>query len=194
MPTTEPSASSPAPTQRPRPILLVLLGLSAAALLAYSVWPTASSRAAPSNQTRDQRKTGAQAAALNVRLDALKQPPPSPADAARNPFRFYVKPPPPLPPPAPRTVLPPPIRPGDPGYVPPTPVGPPPIPLKFMGTLEVGKKKVAIFSDGSGRAPLIASEGDLVLGQYKLVKIQIESVVMEYPDGRGRQTIPMRGQ
>jgi hypothetical protein len=33
-----------------------------------------------------------------------------------------------------------------------------------------------------------------VLGQYKIVRIGVESVVMAYPDGRGQQTIPMRGQ
>ena len=58
--------------------------------------------------------------------------------------------------------------------------------------MEQGKKKVAIFSDGKG-VPMYASEGELVLGQYRVVRIGIESVVMEYADGKGRQTIPMRG-
>ena len=51
---------------------------------------------------------------------------------------------------------------------------------------------MAIFTDGKG-LPIHASEGDLVLGQYRVVRIGVESVVMEYPDGKGRQTIPMRG-
>jgi hypothetical protein len=58
--------------------------------------------------------------------------------------------------------------------------------------MEQGTKKVAIFSDGRG-LPLYAAEGELILGQYRVVRIQIESVVMEYVDGKGRQTIPMRG-
>jgi hypothetical protein len=58
--------------------------------------------------------------------------------------------------------------------------------------MEQGKTKVAIFSDGRG-VPVYAREGELVLGQYRVVRIQIESVVMEYADGKGRQTIPMRG-
>jgi hypothetical protein len=58
--------------------------------------------------------------------------------------------------------------------------------------MEQGKKKVAIFSDGRG-LPVYAAEGELVLGQYRVVRIQIESVVMEYADGKGRQTIPLRG-
>jgi hypothetical protein len=127
-----------------------------------------------------------------VRLEELKQPPPEPGGDGRNPFRFYVKPPPP-PPPPPRVA-----KPGDKDYAappPPQPPGPPPIPpipLKFTGTMEQGKKKVAIFSDGRG-VPVYASEGELVLGQYRVVRIQLESVVMEYADGRGRQTIAMRG-
>jgi hypothetical protein len=76
------------------------------------------------------------------------------------------------------------------GPPPPPPI--PPIPLKFIGTAEQGQKKVAIFSDGRG-LPLYAAEGELVLGQYRVVRIQLESVVMEYADGKGRQTIPMRG-
>ncbi len=69
---------------------------------------------------------------------------------------------------------------------------PPPITIKFIGVLEQGTKKVAIFSDGKGQ-PVYASEGQVVLGQYKLLKIGVESVTMSYLDGKGIQTIPMRG-
>jgi hypothetical protein len=199
-----------APSKRPRPLVLGLLGAVVAAIVIYGVWPlfsAASPRPAPSNQPREQRKPLAGSTApgsLDVRLEDLKQPPPEPAGADRNPFRFYVKPPPP-PPPPPRVpkpgdkdyVPPPPpprvLQPGDPGYVPPPPPPPPPIPLKFIGTLEQGTKKVAIFSDGRG-LPIYGREGETVLGQYRIVRIGVESVVMEYLDGRGRQTIPMRGQ
>ena len=136
---------------------------------------------------------GTQPGELDVRLGDLKQPPPQPDDAGRNPFRFYVS----------RR-----LRrrrrrstcrrrrrrrwTRGSGYVPPPPPPPPPIPLKFIGTLEQGKTRVAIFSDGRG-LPMYASEGGPVLGQYRVVRIGVESVVMEYLDGRGRQTIPMRG-
>jgi hypothetical protein len=182
----------PEPKETPRRragslgVLLIVL----VAVAAYMWWPAAAPAPGSSNQARDARKTGAATAAsgpLAVKLDALKQPPPPPAGETRNPFRFYIKLAPP--PPPPQAVKPPVIGP------PPVPVeqGPPPIPLKFIGTMEQGKKKVAIFSDGHG-LPVYASEGELVLGQYRLVRIGVESVVMEYPDGRGRQTIPMRGQ
>lgn len=181
--------------QRPRVGVLVFAAVSLAGALAYSMWPAASPLPAPSNQPREQRPGaaagGESAGPLSVRLDELKQPQPEPGGEGRNPFRFYVKPPPPPPPPphVPKE--------GEKGYVPPPPLPPPqpppipPIPLKFIGTMEQGSKKVAIFSDGRG-LPLYAAEGQLVLGQFRVVRIQLESVVMEYADGRGRQTIAMR--
>ena len=190
------------PGQRPRPIFLALLGAIAALVIVYMVWPAASQPVPSSNPARPQRtqaaRPGDPAAPLlgqvNVRIGSLAQPPPAPDNEGRNPFRFYVKPPPPPPPlPPPQVVPVKPPAPVDPNAPPPPPPPPPPIPLKFIGTLEQGTRKVAIFSDGRG-APLYGKEGELVLGQYKIVRIGVESVVMEYPDGRGRQTMAMRGQ
>ncbi len=191
-----------APSQRPRPLLLFMLGAVLVAALVYWQWPAASPQPAPSNQAATRpgpgqasRAGGQQASALDVHLDALKQPPPEPSGADRNPFRFQPKAPPPPPPsaavqPGPQIVNPTPIAPPVPTGPPP----PPPIPLKFIGTLE-GKApgKIAIFSDGQGM-PVYGHEGDIVLGQYRVVRIGVESVVMEYADGRGRTTIPLRGQ
>jgi hypothetical protein len=194
--------------ERPRPLILGLLVVTAVLAAIWAVWPAASQPPAPSNQ-REARKPATQGTTgrtggpgstplpgdLDVRLEALKQSPAEPDAAARNPFRFYVPPPPPTPPP-PKPVAPPPpvhvLAPGDAGYVAPPPPPPPPIPLKFIGTLEQGGRKVAIFSDGRG-LPLYGKEGELILGQYKIVRIGVESVVMEYANGKGRQTIPMRG-
>ena len=110
--------------------------------------------------------------------------------AGRNPFRFGVPPPPPTPP---RPVLPPP-----PPVVqgpPPPPPGPPPPPaisLKFVGVVQLPTgKKVASLSDGKG--VLMGAEGDVIDGRFRIVRIGVESIVMEYLDGRGRQTIPLRG-
>jgi len=182
--------------RRPQTGVLLFAAVALVGVLAYTLWPAATPGPSPSNPPREQRTQASANAGgsgpLDVRLDELKQPSPEPGADGRNPFRFYVKPPPP-PPPPPKVP-----QPGDKNYVAPPPPGPPPpppippIPLKFIGIAEQGKKKVAIFSDGRG-APLYASEGELVLGQYRVVKIQIESVVMEYADGKGRQTIPMRG-
>jgi hypothetical protein len=173
--------------------LLIVLAVLATAAIAFEMWPEAGAKPLPSKEARTQQKAGPPV--VGVRLDELKLPPPQPGDAARNPFRYYVKPPPPPPTRPPSSVRPPVRVPvvGDPDYRPPPP---PPIPLKFIGTVEKDKRLYAIFvtNDNSGRPPVYAAEGQLVLGQYKLVKIGVESVTMEYPDGRGRQIIPMRGQ
>jgi len=178
-------------------VLLIVLGVVAAGALIYGMWPAAGPKAGASNQPRDARRqqqgTTGSRGSLEVRLGDLKEPPPQPGDTKRNPFKFYVPPPPP---PPPRPVVPPPPpqpKPGDADYHPPPPPPPPPIPLKFIGILEQGTTKVAIFSDGKG-PPVYSKEGAVVLGQYKLMKIGVESVTMSYLDGRGIQTIPMRGQ
>lgn len=179
--------------ERPRTGVLAFAALALIGVLGYTMWPAATPPPSPSNPPREQRPEAPAGATgsspLDVRLEELKQPPPEPGADGRNPFRFYVKPPPPSPPPP--VVTGPPVTVGPPPP-PPGPPPPPPIPLKFTGTMEQGKTKVAIFSDGRG-LPLYAREGELVLGQYRVVRIQIESVVMEYSDGRGRQVIPLRG-
>ncbi len=206
-------AESSAPASaRPRPAILLLLAVALGGVVVYMLWPAAAKPPAPSNPPREQRRqasaakgtTGAAAAAaaaegalpsaLDVRLDALKQTPAAPGETARNPFRFYVKPPPPPPPPPPV------LGPGDKGYVAPPPPPPPPpppipaIPLKFIGIVETRGRKVAVFTPTDGKGmPQYAGEGEIVLGQYRVVRIGAESVTMEYLDGRGKQIIPMRG-
>jgi hypothetical protein len=65
--------------------------------------------------------------------------------------------------------------------------------LKFIGVLETSNaQKIAVLSDGRG-APIYGKEGETVLGQYKILRIGIESIDMAYLDGRGRQTIRMSG-
>jgi hypothetical protein len=129
---------------------------------------------------------------LEVRLDELRQARPSAQASERNPFRFYTPPPPQVP-----------TSSSGRGYVPPTPPpgpvvdpgppAPPPIPLKFIGTLDVPTMgKLAVFSDC--RTTMRGKEGDIIDGRYRLVRIGVESVVMEYADGRGRTTIRESGQ
>ena len=55
-----------------------------------------------------------------------------------------------------------------------------------------GQGKVAAFSDC--RMTMHGREGEIIAGQYRLVRIGVESVVMEYIDGRGRTTIRQSGQ
>ncbi|MGH9410684.1 MAG: hypothetical protein ACRD1V_14665 [Vicinamibacterales bacterium] len=208
---TDGAPAAAANPQGPSRGLLMLLVVVVVGALALWLWPAAAPTAEPSNQTRTARgPQGSRAAApLTVRLDALKQPEPQPAATERNPFRFQPKPPPPAPDQfGARGAH---GAPGAPGSMAPERSGPPPlppvppIPLKFIGienpTPVAGRPegqdtgKVAIFVNADGRGqPMYGREGQMILGQYRIVKIGIESVVMEYADGRGRQTIPLRGQ
>jgi hypothetical protein len=189
--------TSTQPSGRPRPWLLVALGVAVVlALLSTFMSGKSAAPTAPSSNpraaARGKKVENVQPSDLNVHLEALKEQKPAAESNDRNPFRFYVKPPPPPAPPKPTSAQPPPQP-----FVPPAPVGPPPpppIPLKYIGLLEgvQGMGKIAVFSDC--RTTMRAREGEIIAGQYRLVSIGAESVVMEYADGRGRTTIRMSGQ
>jgi len=182
---------------RPRPWLLVALAAVVGLFLVW--WSLQGKSAAPGAPSSNPRARAAKTsgglidqADLDVRLEALKAPAPDAAPSARNPFRFYVKPAPP--PPAiesgPGRASPVPVEPPEPTG-PPQPAQPPPIPLKYIGVMETGVGKIAAFSDC--RVTLRGREGDVIDGRYRLVRIGVESVIMEYVDGRGRSTIRMSG-
>lgn len=128
-----------------------------------------------------------------VRLDALEAPPPAPAASARNPFRFQ-----PVAAPGPTAVrpVPPPnvaaLPGGASGTAEPGVRAAAPIALKFIGIIEApGVGKVAALSDG--RFVYHGREGDIIDGRYRIVKIGVESIVLEHVDGHGRQTIRLTG-
>jgi hypothetical protein len=178
-------------SSRPRPWLLVALGVAVVVLVANWMWPTNSatlalpaSNQAGAAQRREQEKIDP--ADLDVRLDALNAARPAAGSVERNPFRFQPKAPPPPPPgastPAPRVDVPPP---------PPVAPQPPPIPLKFIGIVEKQGLKVAAMSDC--RSTYYGQEGAVIDGRYRLVRIGVESMVIEYADGRGRTTVRLEG-
>jgi hypothetical protein len=197
-------------TERRRQILLGAVAV-ALAVIAYQAWPRTSAALAPaSNQRSSQQGSAAGTAATNakaerqpgkqsaggsgapdVHLEALEAEHPKPSSADRNLFRFKPKAPPP-PPPTPVTKpvdLPPPVPTG-----PPPPPPPPPITVKFIGLADVapGRPKIAVLSDGLG-SPQFGSEGQVVFGKYRILKIGVESIELAYLDGRGRQTIRQSG-
>jgi hypothetical protein len=190
----EPDAAAHKPSGKPRPALLVALAVAIGILLVW--WTTSGKSVAPAASPSKPRVAANNSAALpdsgdlTVRLDALEQPRPAAGGVSRNPFRFYTPPPPPTPAPVARPV---PNLPPE-ALVPAGPPPPPPIPLKYIGLIEggPGQGKLAAFSDC--RATMHGREGDIIAGQYRLVRIGIESVVLEYVDGRGRTTIRMSGQ
>jgi hypothetical protein len=191
-------AASTVSSGRPRPALLAALAIAVLMLIGW--WATSGKSVAPTPAASKPRVaarnnvTAPESDDLSVRLDALKRPrPASEGGSSRNPFRFYTPPPPPPPPPV-AAAKPVPALPPEGPPVPTGPPPPPPIPLKYIGLIEgvPGQGKVAAFSDC--RTTMHGREGEIIAGQYRLVRIGVESVVLEYVDGRGRTTIRMSGQ
>ena len=176
--------------ERRRQILLVLLAAALAAVI-YVEWPQTADRATATSNRPGAARPAAVASgttAPDVHLKSLEAEHTKPGDVERNLFKFRPKPSPP-PAPRPTVAMPPQTVPSGPPPPPPLP----PIALKFIGLLETGNaQRIAVLSDGRG-APLYGKEGDTVLGQYKILRIGIESIELAYLDGRGRQTIRLSG-
>lgn len=177
-------------TERRRQILLGAL-LVILAIVGYRAWTTTSAVPLPaSNGTGAAPARRAAppttASAPDVRLEALDAERPKPVPAERDLFRFKPKPPPPAPKPV--------AQPGAPVVPtgPPPPPPPPPIPYKFIGLVSNPAKRIAVLSDGRN-LPVYGSEGDIIEGRYRILRIGAESIEMEYIDGRGRQTIRLSG-
>ena len=186
------------PKRRRELVLAALVAVLGGSLyVAIEGWPfgasgTSASPTAASNgqgrTARNERRAEAATEGPDVHLDALEAARPKPDESGRNLFRFQPKPPPRAP------VQP--SRPVDPSPVPVQtgPAAPPPITLKFIGIIDAGqsRKIVAVLTDGRG-APVYGSEGETILGQYRILRIGTESIEMSYLDGRGRQTIRFTG-
>jgi hypothetical protein len=180
-------------TERQREVMLGVL-LVALAVVGYRAWTSQSvSPQAASNPrgTAPPTARGAvpAASAFDVHLSALDLERPKPGAAERNLFRFKPKAPPPRLDQPGQAGVPPPVARGPVG-----PPPPPPITLKFIGIFEATGRgtRIAILSDGSS-ASLYGKEGDIVAGQYQILKIGAESIELAYLDGRGRQTIRLTG-
>jgi hypothetical protein len=176
---------------RRRSFLLILLGIVVVVLVVSRSWTHFSAQmpALPSNQAAARRGAPADDQVvdpqeLDVRIEALEAPRPDRGGVARDPFRFQSRAAPSSP--APSSSTPPPS-----GPPPPPPI--PPIPLKLMGFVDVkGGQKLAALSDCKG-GTWSAREGQVVDGRYRVIKIGLESVVIEYVDGKGRQTLRVDG-
>ena len=189
------------PKRRRELVLAVLVAVLGGSLyMAIERWPFGApgSSAAPTAASNGQGRTArsdrrAEAATEgpdvhDVHLGALDAARPKPGEPGRNLFRFQPKPPPRAP-----------VQPSRPVEPSPLPVqtgpgAPPPITLKFIGIIDAGqsRKIVAVLTDGRG-APVYGSEGETILGQYRILRIGTESIEMSYLDGRGRQTIRFTG-
>ena len=171
-------------------LLFVLCGI-----LLWMIFPGGAASPPVTNTANPRATTGkpgeqqVQPSDLDVKIEALGEKPAPLGDAGRNPFRFQPKPPPP-PPPAPPAQKPVAVGPAPP----PQPIGPPAIGtlVKFIGIVDLGKEKVGAFSDC--RTTFSGREGEIMEGRFRLVRIGVESAVVEYADGQGRTTLPLNGQ
>jgi hypothetical protein len=184
-------------TERSRQLVLaalvvVLAMVSYRALTDYGsrgVVPATRAAATPGRgAARGTRPASRAATAPDVHIRVLDEQRPSPEAAERNLFRFRPKAAPPRPPsPAPTTAGGTNLR--------PSPSPPlPPIPLKFIGVIEVTRdgRTIAGLVDSVGHT-YGGSEGDIIAGQYRILRIGAESIEMSYLDGLGRQTIRLSG-
>jgi len=108
--------------------------------------------------------------------------------SGRDPFSEVAAPPPETPRTAPKPGDPGYVpKPGDPGFVEPPPPAPQlPANMKFYGygNLPVGAPRLAFFSDGND--VFIVGEGDVLLGRYRIVKINNTNLEFEEV-GSGRR-------
>ena len=145
---------------------------------------------------RGEQKTDPMTIDPTLRLDLLaKVQAVEMQGGSRNLFAFSTPPPPPLPK---EPIVP--VKKADVGPVkpapppgPPQPPPPPPILLKYYGYSNArGESKHAFFLDGDDI--LVAAEGEVLKRRYKVVRIGVNSVVMEDTESKHEQTLPLQAE
>jgi hypothetical protein len=129
-----------------------------------------------------------------IELNRLQQAAPEPIAAGRNPFRFEEQRQSPPQGEHVRSLQS--AAPDDePTGAPPVagPGGPPPIPLRFIGTVDERARHLTLAVLSDGRNVFYGREGDIIEGRYRILRIGVESIEMAYVDGRGQQTIRLTG-
>ena len=76
---------------------------------------------------------------------------------------------------------------------PPTPPPPPPIPLKFFGFATTPETAKKIFL-ANGDEVFVVSEGDVVMKQYRVVRIGVNMVEVEDMTAKRTATLPLEAQ
>ena len=178
----------PGPQRRRQLIQLAVLGVIAIGALWWSLG--GSSTTPPATTPAPQAKAkdaGPIALPETVKIAALDPVAEEPAPG-RNLFRFGVRPPPPRPPEPPRPATPPPVVPQE--VLPPPP---PQVQLDLTG-LVVGpdQQRTAVLKDPKTGAVFYAVDNAIVDGQYRVVKVAEMSAIVEWLDGTGRKTIPLK--
>jgi hypothetical protein len=65
--------------------------------------------------------------------------------------------------------------------------------VKFLGFAEDPSRPGKLVSLSINGAVVVAREGDVVDGKYRLLKVGLTSIIMAYLDGQGQQTIALTG-
>ena len=116
-------------------------------------------------------------------------------NGGRNLFQFGAPPPPPQTQTAKLNLPEPVVVPQQQPVVPVVPLQPPPppIPLKYYGlsTARANGKKTAFFLDGE--TILMAGEGEVLQKRYRVVRIGVNSVVLEDTQLKREQSVPLAG-
>ena len=173
--------------------LLVALVAVLGAVITYQFSPfdTAGDAAAPSNPLEATTRQPETMQVAEVNLERLKPGADTFETPKRDPFSFRPKP---APPPPPVSKAPPPVT----TFVAPQAPPPPPVPpiqLKYIGFAQsTNGVRVALLSDGNVRPIMTGRQGDVIGGQYRLLRVDANEVEMSYLDGTGRRRIPKTGQ
>jgi hypothetical protein len=116
---------------------------------------------------------------------------------SRSLFEFYT-PPPPAPPPVvkPQPIIPKPLtaaelQAAEAKKGPPQPPPPPPIPLKFYGYSGAQRSNVRRAFFLSGEDIVQAGENEILLNRYKIIRIGVNSAVVEDTVAKNQQTLPL---
>ena len=134
----------------------------------------------------------------NLKLDLLaKVRKVSVEGGSRSLFEFYTPPPPPPPPVVkPQPIVPKPLteaelKAAEAKKGPPQPPPPPPIPLKFYGLSGALRSTVrrAFFLDGEDIVQ--AGENETIRNRYKVIRLGVNSAVVEDTVAKNQQTLPM---
>jgi len=132
-----------------------------------------------------------------LKLDLMAKVRNVPVDGgSRSLFEFYTPPPPPPPPvPKPQPIVPKPteaeLKAAEAKKGPPPPPPPPPIPLKFYGYSGALRSNVRRAFFLSGEDIIQAGENETLLNRYKIIRIGVNSAVVEDTIAKNQQTLPL---
>ena len=176
-------------------VTLMALALLAVGLGAWS-WLGSGARAIGGLGVRQPDPRASEAALPRIALERLKSAQnggPAGVEAGRDVFRFGRAPAAVEAQRAPAVATPPPAPVELGPMTPPPPATLPPFGVKYIGTLEQGRTKIAVLVSDDKKEILYGREGDTVANRLKIVKIGLESVEVQDVGSERVRRIPLKG-